>query len=242
MIRRDLLVRYKQSLMGVGWALLVPLSSMIVFTVVFTRVIPLETDVPYPVFAYSGLLAWSWLASSVQFGTTSLTGNMPLVTKVYFPRALLPLSAVLVGLVDFFVASVLLLLLLPWYGLSLHATIAFVPVLIALQLTLLYAMAMLAALGNLFFRDVRYLVGVLLPLWMFVTPVVYPLDAADPSLRRLLRLNPVTPLIEAYRTVFFDGHLPALAPLALTGVGALLLLALSWRVFHRLEPRFAELI
>lgn len=242
MVRRDLLVRYKQSVMGVGWALLVPLSSMLVFTVVFTRVIPLETDVPYPVFAYSGLLVWTWLASSVLFATTSLTGNMALVTKVYFPRAVLPLSAVLVSLVDLVVGSLLLLALLVGYGLPIPVTILFAPVLLLVQAVLIYAVALVVSLGNLFFRDVRYLVGVLVPLWMWVTPVVYPLEAADPGLRRLLALNPATPIVEGWRDILFDGRLPDPAGLGASAAVGVIGFLLAWRLFHKLEPSFAELI
>lgn len=242
MMRRDLLVRYRQSVMGVGWALLVPLSSMLVFTVVFTRVVPLETDVPYPLFAYAGLLAWTWLASSIQFATTSLTGNMALVTKVFFPRALLPLSAVVVSLVDFVVASGLLIVLMVGYGIDFRPALLFAPVLLLIQFVLAYALALLVALGNLFFRDVRFLVGVVVPLWMFVTPVVYPLEAADPDLRRVLVLNPATPLIEGWRAILFDGAIPAPASLGYAAAVATLLLLAAWRLFHRLEPRFAEMI
>lgn len=241
-VRRDLLVRYKQSVLGVAWALLVPLSSMLVFTVVFTRVVPLATDVPYPVFAYAGLLVWTWLASSIQFATTSLTANISLVTKLYFPRALLPLSAVVVGLVDLFMASFLLLALFVVYGIPLRPTLLFAPVLIAIQFTLVYAIALLSSLGNLFFRDVRYLVGVAVPLWMWATPVVYPLDAADPALRRVLALNPATPIVEGWRAILFDGRLPDLTGLAVTALVASVGLVLAWRVFHRLESSFAELI
>lgn len=242
MVRRDLLVRYKQSVMGVAWALLVPLSSMVVFTIVFTRVVPLETGVPYPVFAYAGLLVWTWLASSVQFATTSLTANIALVTKLYFPRAVLPLSAVVVGLVDLLVASLLLAGLFVVYGLAIPPTIFLAPLLLAVQFALVYALALLAALGNLFFRDVRYLVGVLLPLWMWATPVVYPLDAADPALQRILVLNPATPIVEGWRAILFEGRFPDLGGLAFTAGAAALGLVVAWRLFHRLEPTFAELI
>lgn len=241
-VRRDLLVRYKQSVMGVAWALLVPLSGLLVFTVVFTRVIPIETPIPYPVFAYTGLLAWNWLAASIQFGTSSLTGNMALVTKVRFPRVVFPLSAVLVSFVDFLVASTLLGGLLLVYRIPVQDTAFLVPVLIAIQLAMSLALSLLTALGNLFFRDVRYLVGVVLPLWMFATPVVYPLSLADPQLRRLLSLNPATPLMEGYRWLLFEGRIPPIGPLALTAVLSTAALVFFWMLFHRLEHRFAEMI
>lgn len=235
-------MRYKQSVMGLGWAVFVPFTNMVVFTVIFTRVVPLETSVPYPLFAYAGLLAWNWLASSVQFATSSLTGNMALVTKVYFPRAVFPVSAVAVAWVDFVVASSLLVVLMLAYGVAPAPTAVLIPVVMVIQLALVLAVSLVAALGNVFFRDVRYLVTVLVPLWMFATPVVYPLEAADPSLQRILRLNPATPIVEAYRDLLFAGRLPPLGPLLATAAVSCLALAFAWRLHHRLEPRFAEMI
>jgi ABC-type polysaccharide/polyol phosphate export permease len=238
--RRDLALRYRNALIGLGWAVCAPLLHMLIFTVIFTRVVRLETDVPYPLFAFSGLVPWTLLASSLRVGATSLTVNPHLVTKVYFPREVLPFSTVLVSLIDFVVAFSLLIVLIVYYGFGLTAAALFLPVVLLVQLIFTAALTLLVAMATLFYADVKYLLELGITVWMLATSVVYPVERVGGGLGAVLALNPMTPIIDAYRTVLLAGELPPLRPfLAAAAVSVLALLA-SWLIFHRAEFRFAE--
>lgn len=239
-IVRDLAVRYKQTLLGFAWAVFVPLVSMLVFTVVFTHVAPVETDWPYPVYAYAGLLPWTFFASSLQATTNSLTGNIGLVTKVYFPREVFPIASVSVGLVDFLVASTVLGGLMIVYGITPSWTLLLVPVVVAVQVAFTLGLGFVLAIGNLFYRDVRYLVSVLVGIWMFATSVVYPVDRVDGALGSWLQLNPMTPIIDAYRSVILRGVVPAEPAFFLAAGISVVLFFSGWLLFHRTEQLVPE--
>jgi ABC-type polysaccharide/polyol phosphate export permease len=240
MTRRDLLLRYKQTVMGFGWAIFMPVMNMIVFSVIFTRVAPIETGLPYPIFAYCGLLPWNFFASALKFSATSLTGNTSLVTKVYFPREIFPFSAVIVSLVDFAVAAIVLAGLMVYYRIGVSWTIAFLPLVLLVHIAFTAGIALFLAMGNLFYRDVKYLFEIALAVWMFATSVVYPVEQVGGWLGRALALNPMTPIIDAYRAVILRGELPAPVPFALAAVLSAACLAVGWVVFHRAEFQFAE--
>lgn len=237
---RDLLVRYKQSIMGFGWAIFMPLMNTVLFSVVFTRVANLQTDVPYPVFAYCGLLFWNFFASSLRFSTTSLASNAVLVTKVYFPREIFPFSAILVCLVDLFVGATILVGLMIYYHTPVRSTLLLVPVLLLIQIVFTAGISLLLAMANLFLRDVKYLVEMVLTLWMFATSVVYPVELVGGKLGRLLELNPMTPIIDGFRSVILRGEWPHPIPLLLASAVAVVSLVVGWLIFHRTEFRFAE--
>src|SRR5262249_14637630 len=152
---RDLLLRYKQTLMGFGWAVFMPLINTLIFSVIFTRVAPIQTSVPYPLFAYSGLLIWNFFASSLRFAVPSLTGNTNLVPKVYFPREIFPFSSLLVCLVDFVVGSTVLAAMMIYYGVKPSPYWAYVPVILVITIAFTASLALLLAMANLFFRDVK---------------------------------------------------------------------------------------
>jgi lipopolysaccharide transport system permease protein len=238
--RRDLLLRYKQTVMGFGWAIFMPLVNTIVFSVIFTRVAPIEAGMPYPVFAYCGLLAWNFLASSLRFAVSSLTSNTNLVTKVYFPREVLPFSAVIVSLVDFAVGSLVLVALMAYYQMAPTYALAFLPVVVLIHVMLTAGIALLVAMANLFYRDVKYLFEVVITMWMFATPVLYPSELVGGRLGLVLRLNPMTPIMDAYRDVILRGQLPAAGPLVEAGVLSLIIFGSGWLLFHRAEFHFAE--
>ena len=242
LVRRDLLVRYKQAVMGLGWALLMPVANVIIFSAIFTRVARLETDIPYPLYAFVGLLPWSFFASSLRFAVTSLTSNAVLVSKVYFPRELFPLSAVLVCLVDFAIGSLLLVAMMIYYQVGVASTLLFLPVVLAVHLAFTLGMALVISMANLFYRDVKYLFEIVLTLWMFATSVVYPVDRIGGTLGTILSLNPMTPIIEAYRAVLVGGTLPPAGSFGYAAGVAVVLLLLGWATFHRAEHQFAESI
>jgi len=240
MTLRDLLLRYKQTAMGFGWAVFMPLVNTAVFSVIFTRVTSIETPVPYPLFAFCGFLFWNFFASSLRFSVLSLTSNSNLVTKVYFPREIFPFSAVLVCLVDLAVGSTVLIGLMLYYGVALTPALLFLPVILAVLSAFTAGLALLLAMSNLYYRDIKYLFEVAITVWMFATSVVYPVESVGGRLGQLLAVNPMTQLIEASRAVLLYGHLPPAGPFAATAVLSMLVFFAGWQVFHRAEFTFAE--
>ncbi len=252
-VRRDLIVRYRNALFGVGWAVASPVLQMLVFAVIFTRVVRVETGMPYPLFVFSGLVAWTLTASALRAATTSLSGNAALVAKVYFPRAVLPVAAVVVAVADFCVALPLLGAMMAWYDVGLAPAALLLPLVIAVQLAFTVGVALALAAANLYWRDVRYVFEVAVTVWMFATAVVYPLRGLEGALGAAFALNPMTPIVEAYRDVLLRGVPPswpdlgyavAVAAAALLGGAALfrradrvLLLGRRRFVLHGPPPR-----
>jgi ABC-type polysaccharide/polyol phosphate export permease len=239
MTMRDLRLRYKQTAMGFGWAIFMPLVNTAVFSVIFTRLAPIDVDIPYPVFAYCGLLVWNFFASSLRFAVTSLTSNVNLVTKVYFPREILPFSAVAVCFVDLLVGSAILVGMMVYYGIGVTPALLALPVVVTVHVAFTCAVALLLAMGNLFYRDVKYLFEVAISIWMFGTSVLYPARLLEGQLSRLMQLNPMTPIVDAYRDVLLHGVFPAPAFFG-TALATAAVLAVAWFWFHRAEFRFAE--
>lgn len=239
MTHRDLLLRYKQTVMGFGWAVFMPLINTLIFSVIFTRVAPIHTEVPYPVYAYSGLLIWNAFASSLRFSVTSLTANSSLVTKIYFPREIFPISAVLVAMVDAAVGAVVLVLMMAYYHIAVGPALLLLPVVIAVLAMFTCAMALFLAMANLFYRDVKYLFEIVITVWMFATSVLYPLDNLGRAFALASRLNPMTPIVDSYRTVLLLNRPPTPALLT-TGIVTMVVLGVAWLVFHRSESSFAE--
>lgn len=239
-IRRDLSLRYRNAAMGFAWAVFTPLLQVIIFTLVFTRVAPLETGLPYPVYAYAGLVAWTMFASALRAAASSLTANPDLVTKVYFPREVLPFSAVLVALVDFAVASVVMAALMVYYDVPVGWSVLFLPVVVVVHVVFTAGVALIVAMGHLFYADVKYIFELVLLLWMFASSVLYPIDRVGGTLGVVMRLNPMTPIIDAYRDVVLRNTLPAAGPFLTVVALSLLTLLAGWLLFHRAEFRFAE--
>jgi lipopolysaccharide transport system permease protein len=241
-VRRDFAVRYKQTLLGVGWAVFVPLANMLVFTAVFTRVAPLQLELPYPVYAYSGLVPWTFFAAALHAATTSLTANSGLLGKVYFPREILPVSAAIVAFVDFVLASSVLAGLMAYYGVGIRWTALLLPLVVIVQIAFTLGLGLLLAMGNLYYRDVRYVSTVGLTIWMFATSVVYPLDRVGGWLGVVFALNPMTWIIDAYRGLLFYGELPSPGRLAAATLIGFATLLFGWRRFHLNEPTFPEIV
>jgi ABC-type polysaccharide/polyol phosphate export permease len=241
MTRRDLLLRYKQTVMGFGWAIFMPVINTVIFSIIFMRVARVDTGVPYPVFAYCGLLTWNFFASATRFSVGSLTANGSLVTKVYFPREIFPFTAVLVSLTDLLVGSVVLAGMMAYYGIGASPVLLLLlPVVLAIQIALTAGVSLLLAMGNLFYRDVKYLFEVLITVWMFATSVLYPTDLVGGRFARVLALNPLTPIIDAYRSILLFHQTPPLEALAYAAIVSAVTLIVSWFLFHRSEFAFAE--
>jgi|ERR1043166_618818 lipopolysaccharide transport system permease protein len=239
---RDIKVRYKQTLMGVAWVIVQPLLMMLIFTVVFTKFAHVETgEMPYPVFAYSGLLVWTFFSTAVISGTNSLISNTSLVTKVYFPRAFIPAAAVVAGLVDLGVGSLLLAALAAYYRVGAGWGVLLLPAFVLLATALALGVGMLAASLTVKYRDLRHVLPFLLQVWMFASPVIYPTGIVPPRWRWLLAFNPMTGVLEGFRSAL--AGLPFDWPhVALSALFAASLLACAYYVFRRLEDTFADVI
>jgi ABC-type polysaccharide/polyol phosphate export permease len=242
MTRRDLMLRYKQTVMGFGWAVFSPLINTIIFSVVFTQAVKIDVGMPYPLFLYCGQLVWNFFASSLRFSLNSLTANINLVAKVYFPREIFPFSAVIVSAVDFAVGGLLLAGMMIWYRVPVTAAIAFLPIIVIVQIVFTAGVSLLLAMANLFFRDVKYLFEAVVQMAMFSTSALYPASYFSRPLRTLLEINPMTAIIDAYRAVLLEGRLPDMLPLTAAAAVGLVILAFGWLKFHRSEYRFAEFI
>jgi ABC-type polysaccharide/polyol phosphate export permease len=237
---RDIKARYKHSLVGIGWAVFVPFVMMVVFGTVLKRVATIDTGhIPYPIFLYCGLVPWQFFQQSVIRATQSLVGNRNLVTKIFFAREVLPLAAILTAGFDFLVAATVLAGMMVWYKIVPTWTIAFVPLVLAVQLAFSAGVALALSMTNLFYRDVGQAINVMMTAWMFATAVVYPLDNSG-WWRLLNTLNPMTPIITSYRDLILKGSLPDWSSLGTAAGVSAALLVTAWAAFHHNEFRFAE--
>ena len=241
--RRDFKVRYSQSVLGAAWAIVQPFSLMIVFSVVFSMVLKVPTNgIPYPVFAYTALLPWTFFSSSLSFSIPSLVSNMNLVSKIYFPREILPLSSILVWLADFFIASSIYVLMLLFYRIPVGPAVVLVPLALIIQIVLTFGISLLASAINVFFRDVRFVIPLALQIWMYVSPVIYPVTMVPERFRPVYFLNPMAVLIDTYRRIILFNQMPDWPYLGLAALLSILLTVVAYRYFKQAEREFADLI
>lgn len=242
LIWRELKARYKQTVMGVAWVIMQPLMTTIIFTIFFSKLARIESDgIPYPIFAYAGLLPWSFFASSVTNSSSSLVANAPLITKVYFPRLILPGATIGARLVDFAVAFVLLIGMMIYYNVALTLNILMLFPLIVLVTLLALGVGMWTAALNVRYRDVGVALPVALQLWMFASPILYPLSLVPEKYRAVYMLNPMVGITEGFRSALFGLAFNRRA-LIFSVVVMLVLLVYSAYVFRRMEKSFADLV
>lgn len=241
LIWRDIRVRYKQTVLGAGWAVLQPLATVIVFSIIFGSVAKIPSgETAYPVFVFAGLLPWLFFAAAVNQGANALINQAHLVTKVYFPRLLLPLSCVGVTSIDFLIGFGLFLGMLLLYGEPLLLSVLWMPLLVGLLMLLAFGTAALLSGLGVIYRDVRFITPMLLQFWLYVTPVIYPADLVPEAYRWLLLLNPLTGIITSFRSVLLGTPLDGIALLS-SVVGTGLMVWVGITVFHRHERRFADI-
>ncbi|MBZ0297732.1 MAG: ABC transporter permease [Anaerolineae bacterium] len=241
--RREFKVRYSQSVLGVAWALLQPLSIMLITTLVFSIFLRVpSSDIPYPIFVYSGLLAWLYFANTLSTATTSVADNYMLVSKVYFPREILPLSLIFVGFVDFLIAGSIFVVLLFIYHVQIGLAVLLLPLVILIQTVLIFSISLLLGAVNVFYRDIRFVIPLLLQLWMYLSPIFYPIDIVPERIRPLYFLNPIATLIDTYRRLIFFNQAPDWPYLGVTALISIVLLIVSYRYFKRRERQFADMI
>lgn len=242
-VGREVKVRYKQSLLGAAWAILQPLSATIIMALVFAYFVRLPTGgIPYPIFYYSALLPWTFTVTSITLGTESLVRNMHLVTKIYFPREILPLASVLAGLVDLSIASVVFVLMMLFYRFPLGPTFLLVPLLLLIQVLLTSGVVLFSSALNVFYRDVRFIVPLGVQLWMYLTPIIYPVDLVPDRFRAIYMLNPMAVLIDGYRRAILYQEWPDPTQLLVATAVSLLVFVLAYAYFKRAEAVFADVI
>ena len=239
---RDVKVRYKQTALGAAWAILQPVLMMVIFSVLFGRVAGMPSDgIPYPLFAYGGLLAWTFFSTAITSSGNSLVGNAHLITKIYFPRMIIPGAAVCAAAVDFLLAFVVLVPLMIYYRVTVTWQLALLPLLMLVLMVLALGVGTWMSALNVKYRDVRFALPFLTQIWMFLSPVIYPLSRLPPKARLLMMLNPVAGIVEGFRSALFG--LPvkwsALAVSTVLSL-AILLYAAFW--FRRMEKEFADVV
>jgi len=239
---RDVKVRYKQTALGAAWAILQPLFMMIIFTIFFGRLAGVASSgIPYPLFALAGLVPWTFFSNAISASGNSLVGSANLITKVYFPRLIVPAAAMLAGLVDFVLAFALLILLMLYYRVALNVQMLFLPVLVLLTAMFALAVGTWMSALNVKYRDVRFALPFVIQLWLFVSSVILPSSSIPQKWRWILLLNPMSAIIEGYRSALFG--LPFDWP-ALSIASVLTIFALLYAIyaFGRVERSFADII
>lgn len=243
LVWRDIKVRYKQTALGAGWAIIQPLMTMVVFSVFFGGLGKMPSDgIPYPIFAFAALVPWTFFANGLNQASNSLVGSSHLITKVYFPRLIVPLASVLSSIVDFLIAFVVLIGMMVFYGM--------VPTLNALWLPLFLLLALVTALGvglwlsalNVEYRDVRHLLGFVTQIWLFATPIAYPSSLLPEPWRSIYGLNPMAGVVEGFRWALLGTNSAPGPLIAVSASAAILILVTGAFYFRRMERTFADVV
>jgi len=241
--RRDLSVRYKQTALGVSWALIQPVVLMVVFSVIFGKVAAIPSDgIPYPVFSYSGLLPWLLFAGSMNAVAMSVVNNRTLVTKVYFPRLALPISATAPVLVDFAISFVVLVALMVYYGLIPGWGVLTLPLFALLAWIAAMSVGIWMAALNVYYRDFRYIVPFLTQIWLFLTPVIYPMSLTTEPYRTILTFNPMVGVVEGFRWALIGQGSPDWWSIGVSATISFVILVLGIAFFRRMEQSFSDVI
>lgn len=240
---RDIKIRYKQTLIGATWAILQPFFTMVVFSVFFGRIVKIPSEgIPYPIFSYSGLLLWIYFSSAVANSGNSVIGSSNLITKVYFPRLIIPLSAALPGIVDYFIALCILILMMLFYGFVPNLFIIFLPLVVFFAFISATGLGLWLSALNVKYRDVKYAIPFFIQLLLFATPVIYPATMLPQRFRWLLSLNPISGIIDAHRACIL-GYKPIDWPLlGISILVSLFIFITGLYYFRRTERSFADVI
>lgn len=239
---RDVKVRYKQTAIGVLWAILQPVLTTAIFTVIFTQFARFDSiNIPYPLFALSGLLIWLFVNTAITAASNSLVGSVSLVTKVYFPRLIIPFAATLAGLIDFALGFVILFVLMIYYGVNLSWQILLAPIFVIQAILLTISLGTFFSALNVRFRDVKFALPFALQIWMFLSPVFYPSESLSGKWRTLFSINPLTGVLQGFRASLFGGEFDWFA-IIVSQLLTIFLVIFSLFVFRMMEDDFADLI
>jgi lipopolysaccharide transport system permease protein len=240
---RDIKVRYKQTVLGASWAILQPVLTMLVFSIIFGRLAKLPSEgIPYPIFTFTALLPWQLFSFALTSSSNSLIGSQNLITKVYFPRLIVPIASTIAGLVDFAIAFVVLLGMMIYYHITPHVAIWSLPLFLLLALASALAVGLWLSALNVKYRDIRYVVPFLAQFWMYATPVAYSSQLIPEKWRWLYSLNPMTGVVEGFRWALLGKSALDLPFLLLSAVVVLILLVSGLYYFKRVESGFADVI
>jgi lipopolysaccharide transport system permease protein len=240
---RDIKVRYRQAFLGVAWAVIQPLFNMLVFAFIFGRLAHMPSNgVPYSIFSYSALVPWTYFASVLGLGSNSLTSNTSLITKVYFPRVLLPAGTALAGLLDFGIASTLLVGMMFYYHVKITWLLLLSPLAILLMVLLTTGASMLAGAMSVKYRDIKYVLPFAIQLLLFTTPILYPATEVSSRLRPILALNPVWGMVDSFRACVLPNQPFDFKLIGISVVVALAVFAAGLYYFHKSEKNFADII
>jgi len=240
---RDIKVRYKQTVIGALWVIIQPLFTMVVFSLIFGNLAKIPSDgVPYPIFSYCGLLPWGLFSRGISQAANSLVANQQLITKIYFPRLLLPLSSVMTGLVDFAVAFVVLIGMMLFFGISPTWNVIWIPAFLLVTVMTALGVGLWLSALNVRYRDVRYVLAFLTSLWLYATPVIYPTSLLGGRLAFLLELNPMSGVVEGFRWALLGTGVAPGRMFLISSLASLLLLVTGRLYFARLERTFADVI
>jgi lipopolysaccharide transport system permease protein len=243
LVWRDVKVRYKQTVIGIGWTILQPLTTMVIFTLIFSHFAKIPSDgLPYPVFAYTALLPWNLFSGALNRCTFSLVGSANLITKVYFPRLIVPVAAVISGLVDFTIAFILLLGIMLWYHMVPTVGVFALPILLLVTLSTALAVGLWLSALNVRYRDVGHAIPFLIQIWMFLSPVAYPVSLVPEKWRLLYSLNPMVGVIEGFRWALLAKGSPDFLVIAVSTVIMIALLVSGLVYFKRMERTFADVV
>jgi lipopolysaccharide transport system permease protein len=240
---RDIKVRYRQAILGAAWAVIQPLFNMILFAVIFGRLAHMPSNgIPYPIFSYSGLVPWTYFAAVIGVASSSLTNNASLITKVYFPRVLLPFGTAVAGLLDFAVASLLLVGMMFYYHVSPSWRLLLCPFSILLMVLLTAGVSMFLSAMNVRYRDVKYVLPFMIQIWMFATPIIYPVSIVPPQYQLLMALNPCWGMVDSFRACLFPGQPVNIALIATSSCITLVIFISGYAYFRWMQKSFADII
>jgi len=240
---RDLKVRYKQTLLGAGWAVLQPFLTMVVFSIFFGNLAKVPSDgVPYPIFSYTALIPWTLFSKALHDASRSLVASSHMITKVYFPRMILPLASVFAGVVDFAIAFVVLLGMMVFYGIQPTTNIWMLPIFLILTLVTAIGVGLWLSALNVLYRDIGYILPFLTQFWLFITPIAYPSSMLPERWRVIYAINPMAGVVEGFRWILLGtGQAPGI-PTLVSALVAVLLLVSGMFYFRRMERQFADMV
>lgn len=243
MARREITQRYKQSILGYAWVILNPLFQLLVMTFVFSTIFRISSfSVPYIVFLMVGLLPWNFFAQSLGSASNALVGNSQLITKIYFPREILVFGTIMAKIVDFFYSCLVLIPFFIYFHVSLNWQALWVIPIFIIQLIFTAALSLLISALNLFYRDIQYLLTLIISLWFYVTPVLYPVEQFPQKYRFIFAFNPMSVIINAYRQTVLGGGAPNLNSLGIAAVTSILFYLIAYLIFKKSEGEFADYV
>ncbi len=238
-VKKDIRGRYKNSILGVVWSFFNPLLQLLVYAIVFPMIMR-DTPENYVIFCCVGLIPWTYFTTTVSQSAYTIIGNGNIIKKVYFPREILPISVVTSGAVNFLISAIIIVVFLFIYGLGITKYIIFLPIILIIQYVLLLGISFLLSAITVYFRDLEHIIGIILMVGFYATPIFYSEESIPVALKSIINLNPMAHIIYAYRDIFYYQQMPDLKSLAIVGAGSIVLTIIGYCSFKKLQKGFAE--